>query len=220
MILMMQPRKSLRRLRDKDVRKQITATILALGSLIIATPSFAQKTVQDAAKQVDAIKKNNIPTDIIFNRICYAQVPNVEDIRKMAAKLGWLVLNNEDLTPFRSQDNLTSVEAWDSQVGERVYRIGLTQGPMSAPLQELFPDFGSGTATSCSLVLDGLDDTDDLYMQMAELAGKEPTSKDVFDQGFLSTSWAGGNDAVKVFLVMKTDAEQAGDLLNVLVLNK
>lgn len=201
------------------MRKQIiAAAILGFGSLVTAMPAFAQQ--DEPASQDEAASKDEIPTGIIFNRICYAQVPNIEDIRKMGAQLGWIVLNNEDLSPFRTQDNLTSVEAWDSQVGERVYRVGLSQGPVSNRLQGLFPDFASGTSTSCTLVLDGLDDKADLYAQMLELAGKEPTSKDSVDGDFLSTTWAGGNDDVKVFLVMKTNADQAGDLLNVLVLTK
>ncbi|MEO0793277.1 MAG: hypothetical protein AAFY27_12135, partial [Pseudomonadota bacterium] len=56
--------------------------------------------------------------------------------------------------------------------------------------------------------------------KMQTLARKEPVSKDV-DEGFLkTTTWAGGNDKLKVFLVAKVGRHGTGGVLSVTVLQK
>lgn len=165
------------------------------------------------------------PTDEIssveaFQRICYTQVPAMQGIRNMAAQLGWRVLNNDDLEPFAEDYKVDKLEGWDVQLGERFFRLGLVQGPVSPAMQSTFPDFAKGTTTSCTLVLDDLEANDNVAAEMQALAGKAPTSKDIDEDFFLTTSWAGGNADVKVFLVNKSNKVGQGGVLNVTLITK
>lgn len=173
---------------------------------------------QSAPQTPDA--NEEISTVFAFNRICYSQVPSTQGIRTMATQLGWQPLSGDDLEPFRTDDSVDTINAWDAQIGERVFRLGLTQGPVGAMLAKTFPDFKDGVATACTMVLDGLDPAGKIYADMTALAGKDPVSARVPDGGLLTTTWAGGNAGVKVFLVLKTDLQRAGNLLNVVVLTK
>ncbi|MGB7431893.1 MAG: hypothetical protein WA921_05415 [Ahrensia sp.] len=155
-----------------------------------------------------------------FNRICYTQVPVIERIGSMAAQMAWKPLDGDDLDQFRTERPDEAVFGWDARLGERIFRIGLTQGPASGVLAEMFPDFVDGIATSCTMVLDGQDPADEIYAQTLALAGKEPVSANVPKDGVLTTTWAGGNDDLKVFLVLQTNAQNTGNLLNVVVLTQ
>ena len=109
---------------------------------------------------------------------------------------------------------------WDSPIGERAFRITLVQGAIAPTLIETFPDFKKGQSTSCTLVLDGRDQGEELLQQLGKLAGKEPAKKEVFKDGLYTTTWAGGNADIKVFLIAKTDKMKLGTLINVVMLRK
>lgn len=156
----------------------------------------------------------------VFNRICYAQVPDVEAIRGMARKLAWRPMGGEDLQRFTSIETPDVLEGWDAQVGERIYRIGLVQSAPAPSMTEAFPEFASGTATSCTMVMDEEHDASTFTANMQTLAGKKPASKDVPEGDLRTTTWAGGNDQLKVFLFSKASATGKGGLLNVTVLAK
>lgn len=155
-----------------------------------------------------------------FQRICYSQVPAMQGIRNMAAQLGWRVLSNADLAPFAEDFKVDKLEGWDVQLGERFFRLGLVQGPVVPAMQETFPEFANGVTTSCTLVLDDHEPTAKVTAEMQALAGKAPTSKDVDEDFFLTTSWAGGNADVKVFLVNKANKVGQGGVLNVTLITK
>lgn len=158
----------------------------------------------------------------VFNRICYAQVPDLEAIGEMARKLAWHPMKPQDLEEFKPKEELETqhLEGWDVQVGERLYRLGISKTAISEKMIETFPDFKNGSATSCSLVLDDQMDAEVFMPNMQILAGKEPSQTNVPDGPLLSTMWAGGNDEYKVFLFAKTPKNGKGGLLNVLVLAK
>lgn len=200
------------------MRLASSATVLfGLGvSACLSAGAWAQSGTQSAA----VAAQEEIGAVFAFNRICYGQVPSTQGIRNMATQLGWQPLAGDELEPFRTGGAIDMIAGWDAQIGERVFRVGLTQGPIGGALLETFPDFADGQATSCTMVLDGLDPADTLYADTLALAGKEPASKDAASGGLLTTTWAGGNADVKVFLVLKTDMQRAGNLLNVVVLTK
>lgn len=179
-------------------------------SLAIAAMAFP--TYVHAAEEADPV--------FVFNRICYAQVPDVETIRDMARKLAWRAMGGGDLRQFTTIDDPDVLEGWDVQVGQRIYRVGIVQSGLTDTMKKSFPDFAGGTATSCTLVLDEEHDTATFSRNMQVLAGKEPASKDVPEDNLRTTTWAGGNDELKVFLVSKAEATGNGGLLNVTVLSK
>ncbi len=185
---------------------------LAVGLLVWATPHSTLAQESSTGENPDPV--------FVFNRICYAQVPNLEAIRNMALKLAWRSMPKEDLEEFKSYENPTALQGWDVQVGERLFRVGITQAPLSGSLKKSFPEFSGGTATSCSLVLDDQQEAVVFMPNMQTLAAKEPVSKDVPEGLLRTTTWAGGNDDLKVFLFAKAPPTGKGGLLNVTVIQK
>ncbi len=166
-------------------------------------------------------KSNENPDPVfVFNRICYAQVPDVQAIRQMALKLVWKSMPEEDLKQFKSADDPKVLDGWDAQVGERLFRVGLQQAPLSDQQKKTFPALANGTATSCSIVLDDQQDAAVFMPNMQTLIGKEPVSKDVPEGLLRTTTWAGGNDDLKVFVFAKAPPTGKGGLLNVTVIQK
>ena len=156
----------------------------------------------------------------VFNRICYAQVPNLAAIETMATKLAWRAMPADELEQFKSYDNPKILLGWDAQVGERLFRVGITQSELTDRMKETFPGFSTGTATSCSVVLDDQQDAAEFMPDMQELAGKDPVSSDVPEGLLRTTTWAGGNEDLKVFLFAKAPPTGRGGLLNVTILQK
>ena len=185
--------------------KSIAAVLLA-GTVVF--PSFA------------AANDENPDPVYVFNRICYAQVPNLDAIQNMALKLAWKSITAEELNEFRSYDNPTVLSGWDVQVGERLFRVGITQAGLTDKLKASFPELANGTATSCSMVLDDQQNAAEFLPNMQSLAGKEPVSSDVPEGLLRTTTWAGGNEDLKVFLFAKAPPTGKGGLLNVTILQK
>lgn len=185
----------------------------ALLVVIIATVApFASPPVQAAGEDADPV--------YVFNRICYAQVPKIDGIRDMARRLAWRSIGDDELKRFTTIKNPDVLEGWDAQVGERVFRVAIVQSAMNAQMKKTFPGLGDGQATSCMLVLDELNDAATFSANMQSLAGKAPASKDVPEGDLLTTTWAGGNAELKVFLFSKANKNGRGGLLNVTVLTK
>jgi len=156
----------------------------------------------------------------VFNRICYAQVPDLKAIQAMSTKLAWRAMPKEDLEQFRSFDDPTVLAGWDAQVGERLFRVGITQSGLTDAMKASFPELAQGTATSCSIVLDDQQDAAEFTPKMNALAGKEAASKDVPVGLLRTTTWAGGSAELKVFLFAKSPPTGKGGLLNVTILQK
>jgi hypothetical protein len=156
----------------------------------------------------------------VFNKVCYLQVPSIDAISAMATKLAWEPLEKSDLKPFSPDPDPDYLEGWDVQVGKRFYRLGLVRTGLNENFKKTFPEFADGKATSCTLVLDGATDAAEVAEGMRKLAGKEPTSENVTDGAFRTTTWAGGNDEFKVFLISKAAAAGETGLLNVTILAK
>lgn len=185
---------------------------LAIGALALtATPAFAQTSTPATTEEITTVSA--------FNQICYARVPNVEAIGEMATKFAWHHMDKADLEAFETGGQLDFLKGWDAKISERVYRVAVTQGPVTDSQLATFPDFKDGLTTSCSFILDGLDQPGVIAGDMQALADKEPVSKDVPEGDLKTTLWAGGNDDVKVFLISKSGNENGG-LLNVTVLTK
>ena len=94
------------------------------------------------------------------------------------------------------------------------------RAPVAEEAAKTFPGFENGVTTSCSMVLDGSDPKEHIATNMQTLAGKQPVSTGV-DEGDLSTTtWAGGNDDIKVFLFNKATKMGDGGVLAVTVITK
>ena len=158
----------------------------------------------------------------VFNRICYGQVPSVQAIRDMALRLAWRGMEDTDLAAFKPAGTEPDVlDGWDAQVGERIYRVAISQGAPSPALAQGAPGFENGKATTCSMVLDENHDPAVFTANMGRLAGKEPVSAPVTGaDGTTTTTWAGGNDDVKVILVARANPNDAGGVLAVTILQK
>lgn len=200
------------------------AKITMLSGLLLSSPIFA-----DSSSTADKPLPPNVPNStsakdvnavFVFNRVCYGQVPNIDGILTMSDELGWSPLSAEELAQLTPASESDKVAGWDTPIGERAFRVTVVQGAIAPALVETFPDFKSGQSTSCTLVLDGRDKGEVLLEQLGKLAGKAPAKKEVFKDGLYTTTWAGGNEDVKVFLIGKTDKNKLGTLINVVMLNK
>ncbi|MEM6495555.1 MAG: hypothetical protein AAGB04_07710 [Pseudomonadota bacterium] len=183
------------------------AFCLVLGGVLAAPQS-----IKAAGEDTDPV--------FVFNRICYSQVPNLDRVRDMARKLAWRAIGGEELKQFTTIDKPSVLEGWDAQVGERLFRVAVVQSPLTGKMKNTFPGLGQGHATSCMLILDEQHDAKVFTKNMGVLAGKEPASKDVTEGDLLTTTWAGGNANVKVFLISKANSDGRGGLLNVTMLTK
>jgi len=164
--------------------------------------------------------EEQIDTVYTFNEICYTKVPSIEAIRDMALKLAWKPLDNEALSAFGDKDELSVLDGWDVQVGEKFYRVGISQGPVAEEAKETFSGFDNGVTTSCSMVLDGSDPKAQIATNMQTLAQKQPASTGVDEGDLETTTWAGGNEDIKVFLFNKATKIADGGVLAVTVITK
>lgn len=167
-----------------------------------------------------AVAAEQIDTVYTFNEICYTKVPNIAAIRDMALKLAWKPLDNDALSAFGDKEALTVLDGWDVQVGEKFYRLGITQSALPDSAKEAFPEFAEGMTTSCSMVLDGSDTREQIAINMQTLANKEPVSTGVDEGDLVTTTWAGGNEDIKVFLFNKASKLEEGGVLAVTVITK
>lgn len=207
--------------------KKAIAGLGLFASLIISTSLFAntKNTENTEDKPLppnvpNSTKADDVNAVFVFNRVCYGQMPNIKGVMTMADELGWSPLYPEELAMLSPSTKTDKAFGWDTPIGERAFRVTLVQGSVAPALIDTFPDFKDATSTSCSLVLDGRDKGDLLLEQLGKLAGKEAASKDIFKDGLYTTTWAGGNKDVKVFLIGKLDKEKQGTLINVVMLNK
>ena len=191
-----------------SVRRFFLVLLAAAGAAVVGCGAALSS---ESASDADPVH--------VFNEVCYSKVPAIEAIRDMAARLAWNPITGDDLKRFTSLKNPALLEGWDIQVGERLFRLGIVQSRPVASMAGYFPDFADGTATSCTLVLDGENDGAEITVRMRTLAGKEPVSRDVPEGDLNTTTWAGGNADFKVFLFSKVDATDGG-LLNVTILAK
>jgi len=193
-----------------NLRKYALATVFAaVATQATVSGVRAQGPVDDEADPV-----------FVFNKVCYSQVPSIGAIRDMASRLAWQALEKSDLKPFSPDPDPEVLEGWDVQVGKKFFRLGLVRTAVSDKFKQTFPDFSDGAAISCTLVLDGSSNAVKVSEGMQKLAGKQPASKDVPDGEFRTTTWAGGNENYKVFLISKAAAAGETGLLNVTILAK
>lgn len=193
-----------------NIIQKITTT--AFVATMLTTSAFAQQQSEVPETTTDPV--------FLFNRACYAQVPVVKNIIDMSTRFAWEQMGGEDLKQFTSLENPDLLEGWDVRLSKRIYRLGVVQSPPSGQFNKNFPEFKDGTATACTLVLDGEDDADIILGRMNTLVGKEPISSDVPDGDLLTTTWAGGNEDFKVFVFFKSDKQNRANLLNVTILSK
>ena len=186
--------------------------LLLLGTLLVALPASMSQAQTRKAAVSDPV--------FVFNEVCYARVPAIQGIRDMAAKLAWQPIRDGDLKKFTQIEKPDVLEGWDAQVGERIFRTAIVQSKPPASMANAFPDLANGKATTCSMVLDEGYPAEIILQNMQKLARRQPVSSDV-DEGLLrTTTWAGGNDKLKVFLIAKVGKHGRGGLLSVTVLAK
>ena len=182
-----------------------SSVFTALIGVSIAT-AYAQDT---ASPETDPV--------YLFNEICYTQVPDVGSIEDMAKEFEWIPLNDEKLESFTSVKTPMLLKGWDIPLEERIYRTVLVRSEPLASFVESFPDMADSIATSCTMVLDGKDKAQTIFDRMNVLIGKAPSSTNVPDDQLLTTTWSGGNEALKVFVFLKIDAMDRANLINVTI---
>ncbi len=186
--------------------------IAGLLSFATANTATAQQSAATAGDETDPV--------YLFNEICYTQVPNVDQIQDMATRFAWGPMGGTDLEQFTALESPDLLKGWDIQIDKRIFRLGLVQSAPAAEFVATFPTFENGQTTSCSLVMDGQDAADVILQRLNTLTRKTPASSDVPDGDLLATTWAGGNDDVKVFVFLKTDKTGSANLINVTLITR
>lgn len=194
--------------------------LLFTSALLIATIGFNASSFAQKQGPVSAENEANPDPVYIFNRICYSQVPDVEAINQMSGQLGWRDMEASEIEQFKSIDNPDILYGWNVQAGERLFKVGLVQGKLTEGMKRSFPEFADGVATSCSMILDDQQDATKFMPNMQLLAGKEPISRNIPQGALLTTTWAGGNEDLKVFLFAKVPPSNKGGLFSVAVISK
>ncbi len=185
---------------------------LSIVALALVPASIMLPTSKAAAQEFSAVQT--------FVRVCYSQVPRLQGIRNMATQLGWVPLAGVALAPFAEGTDADIIEGWDVELDEQSYKLSLIQGPLTKSQKDEFPDLTDARVTTCTLTLLHVEDGKAIADEMQELAGKPPETKDVEEGAHKVTTWAGGNDAVKVFLKNKAlKAEEGGALSVTLIAN-
>ncbi len=186
--------------------------VIAIALILPAAAAQAQTKSPRAAAVNDPV--------LVFNEVCYGKVPDVQAIRQMATKLAWNAIGDAEVKKFTQISSPDVLEGWDAQIGERIFRVAIVQSAPPSGMVKSFPAFEKGKATTCSMVVDEGYEASLISKNMQLLARKDPLSKDV-DEGLLkATTWAGGSDDLKVFLVSKVAKHGKGGLLSVTVLQK
>jgi len=183
--------------------------IFLCASMLLSTSILAQ---ESQSKDPDPV--------FVFNTICYSKIPNVTAIEDLAAQMAWRALSGDVLEDMKSVDAPEIELAWDASIGERVFRVSVNQAPVQPAMLNSFPDFEGGKATYCSVLVDSIYDPDLILTNMQTLAGKDPLSAGVTEGALETTTWAGGNDDLKVFLFAKVNRGEGGGLLHVTLLQK
>ncbi len=186
--------------------------IAGLVSVFTANTAIAQQ-AETSGDETDPV--------YLFNEICYTQVPNVEQIQNMATRFAWSPMGGIDLEQFTALENPDVLKGWDIPIEKRIFRLGLVQSAPAAEFVANFPSFANGQTTSCTLVMDGRDAAEVILERMNALTRKAPLTSDVPEGNLLTTTWAGGNDDVKVFAFLKTDAANgSANLINVTLVTR
>ena len=189
------------------------ARSLAAGLTLLAS-------VFSASSGIGQEQETNPDPVYVFNRICYAQIHDLPAIQDMALKLVWRTMPDAELEEFRPAVAPTILDGWDVQVGERLFKLGIAQSPVSESMLKIFPDFVGGTSSTCSIILDDQQLAAEFMPNMKRLVGKEPVSSGVAEGPLQTTTWAGGNADIKVFVFAKHPPTGKGGLLNVTLLQK
>lgn len=156
----------------------------------------------------------------VFNRICYSQVHDIPAIQEMALELAWRSVADDKIKEFSTSENPKVLQGWDLKIGERLFRVVVNQADVTNKMKASFPNFADGKATSCTLLMDDRQDPAEFIPNMESLAGKAPISEDVDDGPYKTTTWAGGNEDIKVFLFAKALKTGSGGYLSTLILQK
>ena len=196
--------------------KKLLIAGFALGAGCVAALAQTADTSVASADKAD----NNPDPVFVFNRICYAQVHDLPGIRNMSAKLAWRSMEPADLEQFKGEQELEILDGWDVQVGERLFRVGITKGAPTPSMAKTFPDLADGKVSTCSIILDDQQLASEFMPNMQKLVGKEPVSEGVPEGLLRTTTWAGGNADLKVFVFAKAPPTGKGGLLNVTILRK
>ena len=111
---------------------------LGLKSLICGCALATIVSTPGAIAQTTAAETEEISSVFVFNRICYARVPNVQSIRDMATELAWLDLDQSELKEFETGGELEG-EPTDlgALIGDLVSPGALLLGPGGDTLGQL-----------------------------------------------------------------------------------
>lgn len=159
---------------------------VALLVSVFATPAKAETT---AAHVVG-----------LFDRLCYANMPDIDEVEALAMNAGWEAVTGGDLDAYRPTAEPESLKAWRFSEEGSNFSLAVTRSAMDDQAKADFPDFADAANVACSLVLTSTEAASAAVgAELEKLVERKPDT--TYDEGpFGVSAWSGGNDQLQVHL--------------------
>jgi len=154
----------------------------------------------------------------LFDRHCYAMLPELDVLRSQAARAEWIALDGRELRELTSVAQPNTLIGWKFSANGATYRIAATEGPVGLQDREDFPRFAAATAFTCTLTLPANATRAAVAAEMRKLMARGPEESYV-QAGTRFDIWSGQTD--KHLVILQHIGPQGGlrrGLLSVMLL--
>ena len=136
----------------------------------------------------------------LFDRICYANMPDIDEVETLAANAGWEAVTGSDLDAYRPAAEPEVLKAWSFSEDGANFSLAVTKSAMDDQAKTDFPEFSDGINVACSLILTSSEAASAaIGAELEKLVERKADS--TYDEGpFDVSAWSGGNDQLHVLL--------------------
>ena len=166
------------------------SALTLLGSALIAFTLTASAAAEPAATHVVSL----------FDRLCYANMPDIDEVETLAVNAGWDAVTGGDLEAYRPAAEPEILKAWSFSDDGANFSLAITKSAMDDQAKADFPEFSDGTNVACSLVLTSSKAASAaIGAELEKLVERQADS--TYDEGpFDVSAWSGGNEQLHVLL--------------------
>lgn len=157
----------------------------------------------------------------LFDRLCYANMPDIDEVETLAMNAGWEPVTGSDLDAYRPAAEPEVLKAWSFSDEGATFSLAVTRSAMDDQAKADFPAFADGINVACSLILTSSEaPSASVGTELEKLVERKADA--TYDEGpFEVSAWSGGNDALQVLLYHYAPKSGApGGLLSMTVFQK
>lgn len=182
----------------------LRTAILPLA-LTIATPALAEGLPDKAGPE---------RTVAMFNTFCFARMPDIESIEKIAAAGEFTELQGDDLKPYQPPVPAEKLRVWKYKDFDKEYSLTISQSLPDEEFKKAVPDFADSKSFACSLVLPATDPKEELLQGVEKVLERKPDES--YEEGpFNVHTWSGLSDTLMVHVYYYAPAKgKAGGLMS------